>query len=331
MQREDFRPSWCSFHIFYHSDQQRLLGSLIAPSVMHFFQTGQIERFFFIRYSLGGPHIRLRLQCRCDRVEEIEIYLRHRAEEFFERWPSKATIPVTRIQEQNAAILAQAPLETDDRVYPDQHLERFEFHPEVERYGGPDRLEDSLDLFEVSSIEALQMSIKCEGYSRPQQLSFIFRMILNQALGFSDSHEDLQRWNTYYFKIWPSIATIDQAADRVFEKQEAQLRALFSLELERPSFPYLQLASRRLADLIRDAEEMVRERILQSQLHMTANRVGLTNHEELYVCRLLQRAGTGQPADPTGNHIDSENHTIETLRRIALDRLSAQVLPSRKP
>ena len=53
---------WLSFHAHYHGDRDLPLRHAVASLVRRLRDDGLLESFFFMRYSLGGPHIRLRLR-----------------------------------------------------------------------------------------------------------------------------------------------------------------------------------------------------------------------------------------------------------------------------
>jgi thiopeptide-type bacteriocin biosynthesis protein len=52
---------WLSFHIFLPGAFESFLVDHMAPALQDDLKAGTIKRFFFIRYSEGGNHIRLRL------------------------------------------------------------------------------------------------------------------------------------------------------------------------------------------------------------------------------------------------------------------------------
>ena len=86
----------------------------------------------------------------------------------------------------------------------------------------------------------------------------------------------------------PFVARGDQA----FAKSRDGLIALLRAEAAggpSPEMLYSE-AARRFRREIAAAPPDVRVRILKSQMHMTANRLGLSNPEEVHVSRLLQRA-----------------------------------------
>lgn len=61
--------TWLSFHIFLPDAFESFLVDHLAPALQNDLNTGAITRFFFIRYSEGGNHIRLRLMTRAHSVD----------------------------------------------------------------------------------------------------------------------------------------------------------------------------------------------------------------------------------------------------------------------
>ena len=81
--------SWCAWHLHYHGDSNRLLFGVIDPTSRRWWKEGAIDRSFFVRYQLGGPHIRwrVRLAPGAD-PEALGSQLERIAGEFFAREPS---------------------------------------------------------------------------------------------------------------------------------------------------------------------------------------------------------------------------------------------------
>ncbi|MFI0980590.1 thiopeptide-type bacteriocin biosynthesis protein [Streptomyces sp. NPDC021093] len=52
---------WVCAHVFYDADQDRLLTECLGPLADALRADGLVQRFFFLRYWEGGPHVRLRL------------------------------------------------------------------------------------------------------------------------------------------------------------------------------------------------------------------------------------------------------------------------------
>lgn len=248
-----------------------------------------------MRFSLGGPHVRLRVRLG-QNVEATEVgeSITAAAHRFFECYPSTPRYSNERIQEHNDFILAHDQSETDDTVYPNNSIRQASFVPETARYGGPDLVHHSFDFFGVSSIQTLE-SLTDGAASRSQLLSVGFRLLARQAWGFASDGDHLFELLRYPIEIEHLLSK----ADRVFEKQRDQLLALLSQELgillDTPkeiehSDLYLADAAQRLCWELHGLEERSRKRILASQMHMTANRLGFESAEETYLSRLVWRA-----------------------------------------
>src|SRR5207253_2414953 len=131
-------PSWMSFHIAYHQGRMdRLLLELVLPSVKSLLRAGWIESFFFVRYSFGGPHLRLRLLSSPGREEEIRSAFAGEVEGFLRRHPSPASFPEEKVRQINRSLRRHGESdEPEDRIFADNTLQEVPFEPEIERYGG---------------------------------------------------------------------------------------------------------------------------------------------------------------------------------------------------
>lgn len=293
-------PEWHAFHLYYHEDPERLLREVVDPLVANLGEAGWIERFFFLFFSLGGRHVRLRLRVPPGWGGEVEGAVRRAADELFRRRPSERSVPEEELRERNRQILAHDPNETDDVVYPDNSVQVVGFHPETGRYGGPERLSVSLDFFTASSLEALSFHRVCAEQPRSRQLTAALRVLLSLAWGLSGTADQLVDLAGYAQRERdPWTEAIVDRGDQAFDAQEEQLVALASSDLgdleqgadaaapgERGWLPE---AARRFVASISDAGRPPEDQVLVSHLHMTANRLGLTNPEEVYLSRLLTR------------------------------------------
>lgn len=69
------QPSWLSYHIFYHGDQDLLLMGCIRPMILRLRTSNLVNDYFFIRYWNGGPHVRLRVRAERKPSEVREMVL----------------------------------------------------------------------------------------------------------------------------------------------------------------------------------------------------------------------------------------------------------------
>ena len=289
---------WLSFHLFYHGDRERVLTGWVRPVVAALWTSGGIERFYFIRYALGGPHIRLRVLARPGRTGAVEEQLVSSAEGFLRLWPSPVPLPEEEIRAANRAILANDGGEEEDGVYPDNTLRRFPLRFEVARYGGPGMLAPTLDFFTLSSLQALRFLEAHGGKPAPRRLAATFGLLARQVCGLAGGEEEVLALLEYPAQSWERLSPLGSRADQAFEERRESFQALFRAEAGRlarcgqpaPGSPEAEVAAARLLALeIGSAPDPVRRRIASSHLHMTANRLGLRNTDEVYLSRLLWR------------------------------------------
>lgn len=337
--------NWLAFYLFYHADRDRALLEFVQPAVRSLWLKEQIASFFFIRYALGGPHIRLRLLVNpgCESAVEEEVQLA--AASFLARRPSTDSWDEATIRRINHTILANDAHEQEDAVYPDNFLRATPFRPEVDRYGGSGLLPHSLDLFAVSSVKALRYCNAYEHAARARRLSGACRLLARQLWSFADGDEALSVLQA--FTASRKLDAILPHADSAYEARRSDFLSLLTTELEALGSPQAvpdlhDLASRQLAREASEADAEIRRRIGASQLHMTANRIGVTNAEEVYLGRLLERAAkdlaTMKPAwwrsvaDDRRRFLDSTRYSLTSLRRQILnDWLLPKSLSSPSP
>jgi hypothetical protein len=124
------------------------------------------------------------------------------------------------------------------------------------------------------------------------RLSFAFHLLALQALGSSRDGRELLGLLCYPVASWETApALLVERGDEVFERQKGRhvqaLRHRIEAIVNGPLFGGGLLAERTLEGILRDVG--TRHGILSSHLHMTANRLGLKNGEEIYLSRLLWR------------------------------------------
>ncbi|WP_330234958.1 thiopeptide-type bacteriocin biosynthesis protein [Streptomyces sp. NBC_00566] len=87
IETEQDGDGWISLHVFYAANANPVLVHCVRPLVSRLRDQGMLRSWFFIRYWLEGPHIRLRLlpadastagEVACTARETLEAYLRER-------------------------------------------------------------------------------------------------------------------------------------------------------------------------------------------------------------------------------------------------------------
>ncbi|MEM9656322.1 MAG: lantibiotic dehydratase C-terminal domain-containing protein, partial [Actinomycetota bacterium] len=270
-------------------------------AVVELLRRGLIKTFFFIRYSLGGPHLRLRVRPTAATSEgAIDALLDEHATRFFAAHPSDETRPSDEIRQRNRSTALDDPSADFDSVYANETLERFNFEPEVERYGGPEHLESAYDLFTLSSSMAIEAVSALTEVPRTRWLAAKLRYLAHQALASSDDPAMLDYVLSYPIRLWGAAQPrVIERGDAAFEKQHRAFVALMWREAdtwrrgeatEMPGARWLGPAVRAVTRRLRHDPTVDVGEVAVSHLHMTANRLGINNAEELYLCRILERA-----------------------------------------
>jgi hypothetical protein len=288
-------PEWRAYHLFCHGDRNRLLDALVRPAVRSWLEAAWIDRFFFVRYSLGGPHVRLRVRILPGYAAAVEEALERAAAEHFASHPSPASLSAEEVRRGNRRLGTLDPGESEDDVYPDNSLRRMPLRFETERYGGEGLLPASLDFFTLSSARALRFVADHGASPWAAQLPQVFRSQARLAWGFARDGGGMIALLEAAATVWgEALAPAAARGDAVFAQSREVLRRLLREELAglptapAGSAPWLEAeAALRLARGLRSAEAGVRDRIVSSHLHMAANRCGLDNPNEVYLSRLL--------------------------------------------
>lgn len=296
--------AWRAWHVFYHTDRERLVTEFVRPTVSALRAAGDITRFYFVRYDLGGPHVRLRVKPARGRATRVAAKVLSAAEAFLQRQPSPTSLAEEAILRTNAGIVASDPLSggaaTD--IYPDNSIWEFPVFFEVDRYGGSTLFQHSLDFFAVSSDEVLRLTTGDRGRAAGQRLAIAARLCVDQAWGFAKDEAEFTELLGYAGRLFAGAwgRRFVQLGNESFERQRTTHTRLLRDELEALAesgrraisglSPALAGGARRLRRRIRQEGDLARWIISASQLHMTANRLGLLNPEELYLGQILSRA-----------------------------------------
>ncbi len=298
---DELEQQWISCHLYYHEDLNRVVSEYVQPLVLSLVSAAQIDAFFFVRYSLGGPHIRLRLRPLPGFKDEVLIAAQSFAREFLKRTPSTKSLDEEVVRRTTESILAFDPNETDNTIYPDNSFGIRPFRPEVQRYGGSRRLQASLDFFVLSSVTAVEFLARHGDASRSIQLEHALRLLLKQAIGFAANGIELLDLLRYGMDSWSSGGPpkVIEKADKIFELQKEAFLQLFRVslgevrslledgEIASKAVDFLVLGAAKLSAAVSGTDCPTRARIGGSQLHMTSTRLGICNVEEVYISRLL--------------------------------------------
>jgi hypothetical protein len=158
--------NWISVHIFYYGDQNYLLVQSIAPLIASLREQGLIQRYFFIKYWVEGPHIRLRLlPAQGADEDKIKHMVSQAITAFLERHPA-LYIPREFSPLAKTMFIREYGEEKWRETYgkgeqmplrPNNSFAFIDYEPEYVRYAGPAGMELSEWHFEQSSDTVIDL------------------------------------------------------------------------------------------------------------------------------------------------------------------------------
>lgn len=290
--------AWHSFHVFLHAEIEDVDAFLVgdaAPLLDGLVAAGEADRWFFIRYSEDGPHVRIRV-----------------------RGPSASA--AARLPGELARAAGKVP--SLDGPWPSRHGEvrAVPYVPETDRYGGPRALPVAEEVFADSSQAVLRVLRELAGGGGASaRLTSAADLVHATAHGLGMDRLTAARWLRRHAALWRWVAevpllpgeSVHHRVNTVYAAQRPGLlrRAenLWEGLAEGTAAPWLG----RWARCVREADGLLRAGegpeagpdatawIWGSQLHMLLNRLGVSPDEERAVCRLAARTllETGEPAD----------------------------------
>lgn len=298
-------PAWAAVHVGLGEQEGRLLRERIVPCLSDAFRAGSVDRFFFVRYRAGEPHLRVRL-----RGEEE---------------------PRERVTARVEDIALEAIEETEGSAF---GLHRAPYEREVERYGGARGLEVCEAFFMVSSLRVRSvLAVERDGREETPMRVRLPRaaadLVLMARHAWGDRDRAVRFLDTFS-RLWTVPRRIGRGgeADRLRERrrtvmEERAARVGRSVrehlrgwwedptataeempddpgdEASLPAPAWVGASGRLLDELQRRGVDFAtREggRTLSGLMHMNNNRYALENIDEAYIALLSARVLDG--ADP---------------------------------
>ncbi|MEV5595453.1 thiopeptide-type bacteriocin biosynthesis protein [Streptomyces sp. NPDC052496] len=130
---------WVGAHIFYDTGQDALLTDCVRPLVARLTADGLVQRWFFLRYWEGGPHVRLRLlpARSADRAGIEEVTGRH-VRAYLEAVPAADVVDRARFAEVSeglASLEGRSGQEEQEEVRPNNTLDFRPYERENADFG----------------------------------------------------------------------------------------------------------------------------------------------------------------------------------------------------
>lgn len=223
---------WISIHIFYYGDQNYLLVNCIAPLIDDLRAQGLLRRYFFIKYWLEGPHIRLRiLPMQITDETRIKVLAEEAITRFLQEHPAFfmptkqwAAIPKMMFlqeygeEEWNRRYAALGEIPTR----PNNTFAYIPYEAEYVRYGGIDGVELAEWHFEHSSDIVLRLLREINVTVPSILLGMSVQLSLPFFYGLFDEDQRVMRALEYYIQFWQS--TTSKTSSATIRTQNALLQ-----------------------------------------------------------------------------------------------------------
>lgn len=321
----DSRTVWRSLHCFLHWRPEHIdsfLTETVAPLMAGLQDAGHLTDWFFIRYSEGGPHLRIR-------VRDADPATVRKLQEALAEAVRTSPYPIWSLPEHDPATR-----------HAHGEVREIAYEPETERYGGPEALPVAEEIFCRSSQIAIAVVGRTVG--REQRLVAAADLVLATAVALDLDRLDTVRWLRRAAIAWrwhrddTSLAPpmVQNAALTVAARQSAALVRRWD-EIAASADTGRRLRDR-WAQQIRQARARLepgspvsRERWLQvwsSQLHMLLNRLGVLPDEErsLYWFIAASLLAPQGPTDFFADHTEAVDRRYLEASNFARSRIEWQ-------
>jgi thiopeptide-type bacteriocin biosynthesis protein len=294
---------WTNWHLHVDTYTPGVLDTVLLDVVRPVVtRLGANPRWFFVRYWQRGPHLRLRVRgLAADTAAQVGHDLRRRLALVNAGVPDAERIDRASYR---TAVAAAAAAGENGRSLPIGALRRAgaypaRYEPEVERYGGPELMELSHELFTTASTLAVQLLAE---QRRRQPAARLGTGLYATAAALAGLGTDLERCARFlrareeYWLRWTAAG--GTPVDR--ERHEAECLAAATrlaaspgrlLDLIARASGPAQTWADQLAAAVpewrRRSATLPAEPILSSHLHMLLNRLGLGMAAELHVTGVL--------------------------------------------
>lgn len=305
MDHQSARSDWESLHLFYHHgprESDALLLDAIAPTMNDALRRRELSSWFFVRYWEGGPHFRIRF--RDPRPDTLGNVHRALADHLVTR--AHETRPLDPIAYYEAFTTDGGDPVAAHGWYADHSIERIAYTPELVRYGGPVGMAVSEDMFAASSQAALA-GIRLSP-ERVERIDLALSMLLAAVLGLGIDSLTAVGWLRSYcisFSFATDLAAFPMTRLRLHAEREFFTKAdgLFKrlqtigreIDSRKPESSLICWWHHQIRTFVArySAADVNRElsspplRVMQSQLHMFHNRLGISIGDECYLSWLV--------------------------------------------
>lgn len=304
---------WNAYHVFYHGDLDELIRSAVSPLTKKLLEQGIVEKFFYIRYWEGGPHIRLRFYQEKERINDSEPLIYSYINSFFQEYPSEefSDKKMLLLQMNKLAMLENKTSNQID-IVANNSIVKEKYEQELVRYGGKVGMELAEEhffqssLFSIKIVESLNNQSERLSLGMKSMISYIrvINLPINEITSFLDQYATI--WLRYI------NGNVEKLKDYFYEKYLKQKQSIDTLVLENMSngnslssenfnwdFHLKQFLNQVEASWEQKEIQLNKEQLsyidyskktlylITSYIHMTSNRIGLKPQEEAYISCIL--------------------------------------------
>jgi len=277
---------WVSAHLFYHGHLDLLLVDLVAPLTEELAAAGTCDRYFFLRYWDGGPHVRLRLHAPVAVHGQVAVRVERAAARFFRERPSRDALdPAVYLAEARRLARREGMRRYTRRPYPNNSVALIPYRPEYARYGPGPAIRAVERHFVESSAIAIGLLRSGASAGQRDTAALCLLMLTWHRAGFDHS------------RLTPASSDLDDVPDveQRYLRQRDTVRALAdrmqavasgaggdgALAMWRDSLDRLRAAL---------GDSPATMRILDTCAHLVCNRLGVGPTSEAYLRYLASRS-----------------------------------------
>lgn len=224
------RNDWLAVHVFYAANANPVLVRCVRPLVERLRADGLIEKWFFIRYWMEGPHVRLRfLPSRPEHRDRVRAEVEAALGRFLAERPAlyEDDRDASADLYKNMFLAEYGEQEWDRRYGADGQMPFrdnnsfawFDYEQELGRYGGPAAMELGESFFEFSSDQVLRTVVGTNVHLRTILLGQAAQQTITVAYALLQDDEKVARFLHNYRLMWEtSYAEPSDAQHESFDR-----------------------------------------------------------------------------------------------------------------
>lgn len=268
--------NWKAYHIFYHNfEKHDDLIKVIAGKAREFMNAKVVEKWFFLRYWEGGPHLRVRFLNPSESVQDEFI---NTIRNFIEDNPSQDTLTKEAYYKDH---LFDGEVVDIEKIswHKEGEIKNYTYYPEYERYGGKEVIDYSENVFMWSSDLVDKIIIGTKKFEMRMIYSaaislIILKDIMNKMIDFPIREfftETIEFWSTFKLVSEEEILSFYETNSHIISKVIDRINEDEQIKI------YVDEILNEIHNIHLNITDMnVIASIVGSHLHMTNNRLGIT-------------------------------------------------------